>query len=371
MLDYPPIAVSPPECQGSVLGRIVSGESTLEILHNICEAIERARAEVAAELAALRAGTKVVDYLARVRWPRVCWVEHKTFGRGTALYRKQLENGTFAVVVDYGIAERTLVIDPAYWVTPIEKLLQVKMQKVKKFTVRDGWSKHKRTAPPAKFLHPEAKTDGFSYYNHKVVISTAPWKTKHRLPACWSRTPQPLSITAAELHQIRAEERERLEQLRLNNQQTGLPTPLTNFCPNRGGYVTQDHTCPMLEHAKPCVDGESKIYPKNTQLPDNRPQVHKVAAAPIKTQRKRYGLMPLMASIFYVVRKKMRDMPKMEDVDVREFVMGDVDNKSYKAAVRHLKARSRWLTEIRIEHRGGPEARSFNSILSESRLFPN
>jgi hypothetical protein len=79
---------------------------------------------------------------ARGKWKRV--VEHKTFGPGTALYRKMLDSGIAVVVVQYGDLERTLVMDAAYWITPIEALLRVKVQKVEEFKFPDGLSVERR-----------------------------------------------------------------------------------------------------------------------------------------------------------------------------------------------------------------------------------
>src|SRR5690349_20147711 len=127
----------PPE--GSVLGRIVAGISSVEILQSVHRIVAITRnLEEVCEIEAEQPSNEVVDYLARVRWNRSRMVEHKTFGLGTALYRKQLDNGSFAVVVDYGTVERTLVIEQAYWVTTIDTLLQLKMQKVEEFKFRGG-----------------------------------------------------------------------------------------------------------------------------------------------------------------------------------------------------------------------------------------
>jgi hypothetical protein len=69
--------------------------------------------------------------------PRFALVEHKVFGLGTPLYRKQLDNGLAVVVVQYGDRERTLAVDPAQWVTPIEAILSVKMLKVEEYKFPD------------------------------------------------------------------------------------------------------------------------------------------------------------------------------------------------------------------------------------------
>ena len=134
----------------------------------------------------------------RGRWKRV--VEHMTFGRGTALYRKQLNGGTFALVVKYGDGERTLVIDAAHWITPIETLLHVKMQKVKKFTVPAGWPKP--TDPTEKNPFPRWKLDRFAKYFRSTftVRSTSHWTNKHEQPACECRNPQPKFVDPVIVH---------------------------------------------------------------------------------------------------------------------------------------------------------------------------
>jgi hypothetical protein len=73
------------------------------------------------------AHSEVTDYLP----VPVLTVEHKIFGPGFPLHRVLLDNGCSAVVVFYDRATtRTLLIDAAYWVTPIEVLMGVELQRV-------------------------------------------------------------------------------------------------------------------------------------------------------------------------------------------------------------------------------------------------
>jgi hypothetical protein len=64
-------------------------------------------------------------------------VEHKTFGPGTALYRKITDSGTLVVVVQYGDIERTLVIDSDHWITSLATILKMKEAKPVSFFVGD------------------------------------------------------------------------------------------------------------------------------------------------------------------------------------------------------------------------------------------
>jgi hypothetical protein len=86
----------------------------------------------------------------RGRWKRV--IEHKTFGLGTPLYRKTLDNGTPVVVVQYGNIERTLLIDSGHWITPLTSIEKVKTQRVETFTFRDG-SPDKKDLYSPRFSH--------------------------------------------------------------------------------------------------------------------------------------------------------------------------------------------------------------------------
>jgi hypothetical protein len=45
---------------------------------------------------------------------------------------------------------------------------------------------------------------------------------------------------------------------RQKNDKSPVPHVFTNFCPHRKAYVAQDHTCPMVQHGKACVD-HSKV----------------------------------------------------------------------------------------------------------------
>jgi hypothetical protein len=65
-------------------------------------------------------------------------VEHKTFGHGAAQCRKRLSDGSWVILVKQGRRKRTLLMDAAFWITPIEKLMGVKVQTVKKFKFDDA-----------------------------------------------------------------------------------------------------------------------------------------------------------------------------------------------------------------------------------------
>ena len=307
---HPPVVITPlhPH-EGSVLGRIVAGQSCLELLVNINRvvAITRTLEEVRAKLAALRC----------VSIKEKC--KHGLLSIWCAICTKHNDGG---LVDARGTANRYLT------------------------------NKRTKKDPPA----------------HEAWSAEAVAKLRKILDS----KPNPRTITALELNQIRMEERERLEWLRLNNVQTGLPAPPKNYSPELKMYV-QENDQPRIGSASSCCATLVKQnVRRNAEVLHDARRFQKPVAPPIATpQRKRYSLVPWMASIFHAART-MRDLSKMEDVDSYEIVMGDLRNTdSYVDAVRHLKARSRWLTEMHMEYKGGPEARSFNSILSESRLFPN
>jgi len=119
-----------------------------------------------------------------------------------------------------------------------------------------------------------------------------------------------------------------------------------------------DKSTPLVQGKYVC-DSHSKMPLQTAQFPDNHRQAHK-ATAPI-TNSAGHAMVKLLILL-------ERFAPQMPDgVDVYEVI----DAMPYKDALRYLKTCHRWLTEMRMEYKGGPEARSFNSILSESRLFPN
>jgi hypothetical protein len=73
--------------------------------------------------------SKVTDYLPVPVGIVVCAVEHRIFGPGIAFGRTLLDNGSSAVFVVYDCSTiRSLLIDAAYWVTPIEVLMRVEIQ---------------------------------------------------------------------------------------------------------------------------------------------------------------------------------------------------------------------------------------------------
>ena len=53
-------------------------------------------------------------------------VEHRTLGPATLLWVRQLSNGSDVAVVRFGDGvERTIHLDPAYWLTPLEEIMQL------------------------------------------------------------------------------------------------------------------------------------------------------------------------------------------------------------------------------------------------------
>ncbi len=53
-------------------------------------------------------------------------VEHRTLGTGTLLWVRQLSDGSDVAVVRFSDeAERTIRLDPAYWVTAISEIMQL------------------------------------------------------------------------------------------------------------------------------------------------------------------------------------------------------------------------------------------------------
>ena len=364
-VGFPPAVIIPPENQGSVLGRVVAGESSLELLVSIKRliAITRAMEEVRGEIAALRASVlhKGSEFAPYISAP----VDHEDEplffpGRSRVLPdRTRVDvitrpDGLYNVIpADEGRCYWSLTcdeVDRLFTEVVFDYLAERKCTKAKRYKLNDTWQWD--------------KPSHYEVWSSEAVAS---------LRKTFNSKPEPRTISAAELHQLRTQEHERLEQLRLNNVQTGLPTPLTNFC--SGAYFTQDHICPTLEHGEPCHVQMFNYAEWN--IAHTKKLIDKWQAARInsavqthQTAKSRKNRVVILRENIVERADKMRDLPKMADVDVHE-MMDELKEERYKDAVRHLKARGRWLTEMQMEHRGGPETRSFNAILSESRLFPN
>jgi hypothetical protein len=120
----------------------------ISILELICDELAADVSRLGRILAALRSEAAPSSHLGEVISATPVWVtptfdgadylpvpaitvEHKIFGPGLPLHRTLLDNDRSAVVVFYDRATtRTLLIDAAYWVTPIEVLMGVELQRV-------------------------------------------------------------------------------------------------------------------------------------------------------------------------------------------------------------------------------------------------
>lgn len=64
---------------------------------------------------------------ARVRrkpTPILRTVEHRVLGSVTLHFIRQLGDGSYAAAVDCGGVERTIRLEPQYWVTPVKEILR-------------------------------------------------------------------------------------------------------------------------------------------------------------------------------------------------------------------------------------------------------
>jgi len=356
----------PPE--GSVLGRIVSGTSSLEILSNKTTAIGRALEEVRAEIEVERTWP-YCDYLSLHKLS-----EFKPYRPYSTSTRKQLRNDE--PLFDAKAQEELKQLRAARTesrryrgTAPGHRTrfaLTVHHRTLKKATTRDAirkLEKNLRKKSDVEFVDELAQRMGLDSNWREVNVDA---RLAARRPVverygCWTTAEITQNEHPLTPYDVRWDALLRkkafAERLARN----------VNYCPNRGGYATQDHTCPTLERGEACVDGESRtIVPKTIQA-DNRPQARQV----VTTINRRCSHVEILMESTFSQAADMREMPKMLDVDCHDLMIGDVEGKGYEDAVRHLKARSRWLTEMRIEHKGGPEARSFNAIVSESKFFPN
>ncbi len=178
---------------------------------------------------------------ARGQWKRV--VEHKVFGVGTPLYRKQLDNGSFAVVVKYGGIERVLAMDAGLWITPIETIEKVKILKVDEFKFRDG-SPSKRDRPWGGLFSSCQKCGkefespiGFAFCGERELTQgdcKKAWLSKHHL-TCERRKPAP------RFHEVTEEDVDWATRPSLNKRKVTAKKQNDIWCAKCGEYVEQDH----------------------------------------------------------------------------------------------------------------------------------
>jgi hypothetical protein len=220
---HPVVNSSPPTNQGSVLGSIVAGASCLgELLAIIVLAC--ARAEVLAELAALRAH-KLFEFAPYKSAPvtrndeplfaKRTLVKHRTKGVGTLLRIVENRNGNPVFVVQFADEECTLT---AYWLTllegPIDDLIEEWwLRKVEEFTFSDA-SPATTDKPRARFSRcmecGEEFVDGdgeptiseFAFCDESLLQQgdcKREWLKGH-LPACELPKQEPKSVDAVTAH---------------------------------------------------------------------------------------------------------------------------------------------------------------------------
>jgi len=54
-----------------------------------------------------------------------CSVEHRVYAMGLVRYLKQIDDGSYAAVVDFAGTERIVQVVPEYWLIPIDALMRL------------------------------------------------------------------------------------------------------------------------------------------------------------------------------------------------------------------------------------------------------
>jgi hypothetical protein len=79
-------------------------------------------------------------------------VEHRVYGVGILRYLKQIDNGSYAAVVDFAGTERVVLNAHEYWLTPIDALMRL-------IPVLPPPAMPKPKAKPTKTLSDNERTD--------------------------------------------------------------------------------------------------------------------------------------------------------------------------------------------------------------------